>query len=213
MFRKALLISFLAFFLLSSFSESQTRLFPISLGPFISMKGCVNSVEPPQGFKNDFLFADMPDFGLSFYYPFGSEQNFGLTADISYLTVRYKLKLYANPNINAKLKYNYFTFGVGTYLSSFILSFNLAVPLGAKVDGSILVPMGVYYPLNDDDLATVFFLRLGGAIPLVADDNGRLNLLVYGDYFLTGHSKNDSEFNPKVASLSLGISYMFNLIK
>lgn len=202
-------------FLISTFfclqlNASSQEIFPMSLGLFITGKGCVNTVDPPQGIKNDFQMSPLPDIGISFYYPFSNDRNFGLTADLSYLTTAFKYKLYNNSSVNWKNEFHYFNIGIGTYLSGFFLSLNLGVPLSGK--GSYSANQSVY-DFDVKDLATVFQLRLGGAIPLMSDEVGRLNLLIFGDYNINGVMANDNNFNPRIASLSLGLNYLFHFNK
>lgn len=208
MFKRFFAISVLMFFVLQWNASSQ-EIFPMSLGLFITGKGCVNTVDPPQGIKNDFQVSPLPDIGVSFYYPLSNERNFGLTADLSYLTTAFKYKLYNNSSVNWRNEFHYFNIGIGTYLSGFFLSLNLGVPLSGKgsYSGSST------HNFDTKDLSTVFQLRLGGAIPLMSDEIGRLNLLIFGDYNINGVMANDNNYNPRIASLSLGLSYLFHFEK
>lgn len=208
MIKRLSLFSILFFFALR-FNASSQDIFPMSIGLFVSGKGCVNTVDPPQGIKNDFQISPLPDIGVAFYYPFSSERNFGIIADLSYLTTAFKYKLYNNSSINWRNEFHYFNIGVGTYLSGFFLSLNLGIPLSGK--GSYMNSSVVNF--DTKDLNTIFQLRVGGAIPLVQDEVGRLNLLIYGDYSVNGSMANDNNFNPRIASLSLGLSYLFNFRK
>lgn len=208
MFKRFFVISILASFILQWNASSQ-EIFPMSLGLFITGKGCVNTVDPPQGIKNDFQVSPLPDIGVAFYYPLSNDRNFGLTADLSYLTTAFKYKLYNNSSVNWRNEFHYFNIGIGTYLSGFFLSLNLGVPLSGK---------GSYsgqsvYEFDTKDLNTVFQLRIGGVIPLMSDEIGRLNLLIFGDYNVNGVMANDNNYNPRIASLSLGLSYLLHFRK
>lgn len=205
MLKRFLAISILTFFFLQLNASSQ-EIFPMSLGLFITGKGCVNTTDPPQGIKNDFQMSPLPDIGVAFYYPFSNDRNFGLTADLSYLTTAFKYKLYNNSSVNWRNEFHYFNIGIGTYLSGFFLSLNLGIPLSGKgsYSGSSV------YDFETKDLSTVIQLRLGGAIPLMSDEVGRLNLLIFGDYNVNGVMANDNNYNPRIASLSIGLSYLFH---
>ncbi len=200
---------FISIFFCLQLNVSSQEIFPMSLGLLLTGKGCVNTVDPPQGIKNDFQVSPLPDIGISFYYPFSNDRNFGLIADLSYLTTAFKYKLYNNSSVNWRDEFHYFNIGVGTYLSGFFLSLNLGIPLSGK--GYNFGPS--IKDFDTKDLSTVLQLRLGGAIPLMSDEVGRLNLLIFGDYNVTGVMANDNNYNPRIASLSIGLSYLFHFEK
>lgn len=176
------------------------------LGIFLTGKGCVNTVEPPQGIKNDFQLSKLPDFGLKFSYNFIGT-NTKLFADISYLSTFMKYKLYNNPSINWTNEFHYINFGIGFEFSNFLLSINLGIPSSGKWS----LTQGYSIELKKDDMNTMLQLRVGAAIPIVKDVVGDLNFLIYVDYFLVGVLQQDSNYNPRLAALSLGLNYMFNL--
>lgn len=188
----------------NGFSDLSLKQYQV--GIFLTGKGCVNTVEPPQGIKNDFQVSKLPDFGLKFSYKFIST-NTKLFTDISYLSTYMKYKLYYNSSINWTNEFHYINLGVGFEFSNFLLSFNIGLPTSGKLnvthDNSI--------ELKKNDMNTMFQLRVGGSIPIVQDLLGDLNFIVFADYFLVGALKQDSNYNPRIASLSFGLNYMFNL--
>ncbi len=176
------------------------------LGIFLTGKGCVNTVEPPQGIKNDFQLSKLPDFGLKFSYKFtGTDTK--LFADVSYLSTFMKYKLYNNPTINWINEFHYVNIGLGFEFSSFLLSLNIGLPSSGKLG----ITQGNSIELKKDEMNTMFQIRVGASIPIVQDVLGDLNFIVFADYFLVGVLKQDSNYNPRIASLSIGLNYMFNL--
>ncbi|ROL57027.1 hypothetical protein D9V84_06280 [Bacteroidetes/Chlorobi group bacterium Naka2016] len=177
------------------------------LGVYVTGKGCINTVDPPQGIKNDFQLSKMPDIGAKFSYKFEGTTNTKIFADISYLSAYMKYKLYNNSSINWTNEFHYINFGVGVELSSFLISLNLGIPTSGKWG----VTQGLSYDIETKDLSTMLQLRVGAAIPIVESELGSLNFLIHADYFLVGALSQDSNYNPRIASLSLGLNYMFNL--
>ncbi len=176
------------------------------LGIFLTGKGCVNTVEPPQGIKNDFQLSKLPDFGLKFSYKFtGTDTK--LFADVSYLSTFMKYKLYNNPTINWINEFHYINIGLGFEFSSFLISLNIGLPSSGKLG----ITQGNSIELKKNDMNTMFQIRVGASIPIVQDVLGDLNFIVFADYFLVGVLKQDSNYNPRIASLSIGLNYMFNL--
>lgn len=192
------------------FSQSQiyetTELSQFQLGSFLTGKGCVNTVDPPQGIKNDFQLSKLPDFGVKFSYRFQGTST-KLFADISYLSVFMKYKLYNNPNINWTNEFHYLNFGFGFEFSNFLLSLNLGLPTSGKWGFA----QNFSVDLEKEDMNTMLQLRVGAIIPIIKDIIGDLNFIILADYFLVGALSQDSNYNPRIASLSIGLNYMFNL--
>jgi hypothetical protein len=206
--KTVILSMFLAFFAVSqTFSaEFDEEFFPFQIGAYITGKGCVNTVEPPQGVKNDFQLSKMPDIGVKFSYQFQPTSSSKVFAELSYLSIYYKQKLYNNSSINWVNEFHYFNLGVGFEFSSMFLSLNLGFPSSGKW-GIYVVPLD----LKTEEMNTMFQIRFGGAIPIFQNRIGSLNFLIFGDYFLVGALTQESNYNPRVASLSIGLNYMFNI--
>ncbi|MGC9077573.1 MAG: hypothetical protein ACP5I9_02315 [Candidatus Kapaibacteriota bacterium] len=177
------------------------------VGVYITGKGCVNTVDPPQGVKNDFQLSKMPDLGLKFSYRFEGTSNTKIFGEISYLSAYMKYKLYNNSSVNWVNEFHYINFGVGFEFSNFLISMNLGLPSSGKWSTSL----GYSNELAKEDMNTMLQLRVGAIIPIVKDNTGDLNFLIHADYFLVGALSQDSNYNPRIVSLSLGLNYMFNL--
>ncbi|MCX7880749.1 MAG: hypothetical protein N2517_08820 [Ignavibacteria bacterium] len=179
----------------------------IQVGPFITGKGCVNTVDPPQGIQNDFQLSKLPDFGIRFSYKFEGTSQTKFIADLSYLSTAMKFKLYNDPNTNWVNEFYYFNIGVGAEISWFLLSLNFGIPLSGKWG----IMKNVQIDLKREEIATLIQIRVGALIPLIENTIGNFYLVIHGDYFLTGALSQDINYNPRIASLSIGLSYMFNL--
>lgn len=200
------------FLLCSANLFSQSEFYDISeksqfqLGAYLVGKGCVNTVDPPQGIKNDFQLSKLPDFGAKFSYRFEGT-NTKLFMDISYLSAYMKYKLYNNPSINWTNEFHYFNLGLGFEFSNFLLSLNLGFPTSGKWGFT----QNLSIDLEKEDMNTMLQLRVGAIIPIIKDKIGDLNFIILADYFLVGALSQDSNYNPRIASLSIGLNYMFNL--
>jgi len=177
------------------------------LGAFITGKGCVNTVDPPQGIKNDFQLSKTPDIGVKFSYRFEGTTNTKVFADISYLSAYMKYKLYNNSSINWVNEFHYINLGVGFEFSNFLVSLNYGLPTSGKWSLS----QGYSIDLKSSDMSSVLQIRAGVNIPIYQDKLGDLNFIIFADYFLTGALSQDYNYNPRIASLSLGLNYMFNI--
>jgi hypothetical protein len=187
--------------------------FPMSIGPFIAPKVCVNTADIPQGFKTGMSFNGIPDFGATFYVPFSPTSTIGATADVGYSTYSILTKPESNANDDNTFieKVNYFSIAPNINFSGFMLGFNIGIPMGYSVSN---VSGSINPATTTDNLATIVDIRIGGMIPLMNDATGRLNFIVFGGYMLTGMSSNDNtSANPKAASLMLGLNYLFALEK
>lgn len=209
--KKSILIITILYFVLSQANSQNLddRCFtPFQVGLFFTGKGCVNTVEPPQGLKNDFQISKFPDLGGKFTYQFQPNSSTKLIFDVSYLSVYYKLKLYNNASVNWINEFHYLNFGLGFEFSSIFLSINLGIPTSGAFSSSSSTGK---IDLKTEEMNTMIQLRLGGSIPIFTNDIGSFNFLIYGDYFLIGALTQESNYNPRIASLSIGLCYMFNI--
>lgn len=215
---------------------SAAQPYEMGLGAHLRLKAGVNTASIPEGEKTFTTFNGIPDFGATFYVPFDKENNIGAIFEAGYLTNSYGQRFLAAgllPDIDATVKLNYIGISPNISLGVFSLGMELGIPVG----GSISVPgfetsfLGQKFTTPDttvsiksDSMAVLVGLRAGVAIPLMQDENGRLNLVILGSYALTGAVKNFSEtdingrplsdsYNPKPVSLSIGVSYLFSLRK
>lgn len=195
-----------------------------SVGPFFSLKGGINGTNTPDGRKNGIAFNGIPDFGLSLKYNMGKEANLGLIFSPGYSTYSYQIKNSRSEQEGGGIiydhKYSYFTFGLDFAFENLITGFNFGIPLSADMEGEI----------NTDHLQTLAEFRIGAGVPLIDDESGRLDLIIYAGYMLSGiysdfstddplkdivpvklPQKLSDEFNPRVVSVSFGFRYFMKL--
>jgi hypothetical protein len=220
---KNLVLFSLIIILLSTIGSAQTdksNNYPFSIGPFLTMKGGVNASEVPKGIKNGFHLNGIPDFGATLYIPFTDQAKFGMTADLAYSTYTYELEMTENSNDKWSNEFSYFTINPNLHIYGFMFGFALGIPLSTNTDNS---NYSKYFKTSD--LSTIFEVRIGGMIPVFANETGRLNILINGGYFLNGLYKQENindflrnmnvygSYNAHPAWLSFGLNYLFNLAK
>ena len=211
--------SALILFLVIMFYNSNAQYnYPLSAGPFLSAKTGYNTSYSPWERKNLLGFNGLPDFGFSFYIPASDEFKLGWMFDFALSTYSYRVKG-INDEKKFSLKYSYFALCPGFHYSGIYAGINLGLPVFADY--------GV--KLESDKLNILAEVRVGGIIPVIEDETGRVNILFHCGYMLTGIYKDfvkddpllqhfppdslqniTSEFNPHAISLSLGLNYMFN---
>jgi hypothetical protein len=194
-------------------TTNETENFPMSVGPFLTGKAGVNTSDVPQGTKNGFTINGMPDLGITAYFPFAKNGKFGATLDLAYSNLAYDLKEYGNESNKSTLTYSYFTIAPNVHIFGFLLGLGINIPLDMKVDQNYATA------IEKEFLGTVIDFRLGGMVPLFENETGRLNLIINGAIALTGTLNEsklpalyDKAYNPKPASLSVGFSYLFNVV-
>lgn len=220
-----ILIPFLAF----SQNDEKKDLYPFSFGAGLYTKGSVNAVVQPKSRKTDFLFNEIPDFYVSAYLPYSETNNIGI-----FLESGFNYHQYLTENASTGDKYtasmNYFSFSPYLYLENFLLGFSINIPFAANYD----LPSGT--PLTNEDvneverLNNMFEIKLGYIYTIYEDLNGRLNANFVAAYSFNGmyndYPRNDPYldiipqeedypitrvFNPRIASINIGISYFFYL--
>lgn len=183
--------------------------YPISVGPFLTLKAGVNAASIPEGQKTGIALSGLPDFGATGYFPLGSKSNIGILAELGYSTYAYgQRSVFGDIESDLyKVQMSYLTLSPSFYLSGVYLGFDFGVPLSTSVvvDGNSISG-------STDNMSTLVEFHLGGMIPVMSDKNGRLNVIIRAGYMLTGTADNSSsEFNPKVASAGIGVNYLFNI--
>jgi hypothetical protein len=186
--------------------EAVINNYRLGVGPYLGFKMGINAGDVPQGIKNGVSAANMPDFGAQFYLPFQGKSKMGLILSAAYATYPYKLT-YEGAGISTDSKYNfsYVALGADFFLSGFTIGFNYGFPSGAKLGD---------FDLSTDLIANMFEFKIGGNIPMIEDDLGRLNLIIQAGYFITGQYNDDRAIqgkNTNPASLMVGLSYLFNI--
>jgi hypothetical protein len=189
------------------------------VGPYLGLKAGVNGGKNLDGRKNAFSFNGIPDFGASAFYYFDQDRTLGLACDLGMSSYTFGIKNIAG-NKNFTEKFSYITLNPGFYFWRFVFGFNFGIPVSGSYGSDI----------STSKLSPLVELRLAGVIPVFSDETGTLNVNIQGGYMLTGVFKdfgqNDplmteippvppqmitSSFNPRVVSLSVGISYLFNI--
>lgn len=228
--KKLIIIFFTAiipafFFNTTAYSQDN---YNMCIGTYISAKMGINGVNPPNGRQNGINFNSLPDFGMEYYVPLSMTSQLGLLFDLGYSTYSYKIKAYPyllNTFITWDSvfthQYSYVTLGTNLFFDGMTLGFNIGFPSSAKL---------MTATIKTSDLSTILELTIGGRINLFGDETGRFTLYINGGYMISGIYKDFAKsdpinnlfkppqtltniFNPRAASLSLGLNYMFNLVK
>lgn len=221
------------FILLSSFGIAQVsdekELYPFSFGAGIYGKASTNAVVQPEARKTDFIFNNVPDFMLNAYLPYSSTNDIGLFTEMGFNNHQFFTED-ANNGENYTSSINYFSIAPYLYMEDFLIGFSISVPIAADYG----LPSGTALPNDEvselERLNNLFELRLGYIYTLYEDYNGRLNISILASYSMNGLFNNYEEndpykeliiqpedyrvtevFNPRIASINIGISYFFYL--
>lgn len=191
-------------------------IYPFGVGLAISFKGGVNTMDPPDGVKNDYVFTAMPDIGAQVYLPFGTENNMGIVFDLAYLSFPYKFKLYGQEDVNWTDKVSYFAIAPNFHISGFLIGFNFGFPLAAASDNNV-AGNSYTYNYQKDNMKFIIDAHIGALIPLINTETGRFNLLIQAEYPLSDIFENDlvtnntkEAFNVQPVAIKFGLSYIFN---
>lgn len=188
--------------------EYRTINHSMGIGPLVAYRLGVNTVEPPNGFKNGVGTAAMPDLGLSFYMPLNPDDKMGLIIDAYYANYAYLTK-FNNTSVDWTDRFTYISVEPKFYISGFTIGLGIGFPSSAErvySDRSL--------EINSSTLATVFDLKIGGHFTMNESELGRLCLFVTGSYQINGQYSDDANLgslNPHPASLQVGLSYIFNM--
>lgn len=214
------------------------------VGSYLVAKGSVKT-EVAEGFKTGPLFG--ADMGITTLFPFGKGSNFGAGFDLGHATYGYIVKPENEDSATdfntVQERYNYINFAPFVYVAGFTLGINVGFPnyaYGRYIEGrtvnlltdssGIALRPGLEVTKF---LSTLLEVRLGGMIPLITTETGRLNLNLQAGYVLSGmyndyknyygaydmtesngvrfRGKPRENLNPQVVSGSIGISYLFNV--
>lgn len=198
----------------------------ISVGPSLAIKMGINAVTPPIGRQNGLSFNSIPDFGVQAFINMGETNSLGMIFDIGYSTYSYKIKAYnylvegAASDVTYTHKFSYLTLSSSLFFKGFLFGFNVGFPMSGDFGATI----------EKDNIQTMAEFTTGGIFPLYADESGIFNLHIKASYMLTGvlnsFKDNDplknivkvpppdlltNDANPRVASVSVGFSYLFNV--
>lgn len=189
-------------------------IFPMSVGAYIGGRACVNAGEIPTGTKTGLSMNGVPDFGATFYVPFtttgSSNIGFNLAFGYTSLTVVSKPESGVTDGTTLVPKLSYFAITPTFYLKGISVGVNIGMPTGLTYfnkDETIKAPG------QKDLLNTLVSFHFGGIIPIYYDEFGRFNFLISGSYPLGDVGKiYGNDYAPVPASLSLGVSYVVNLM-
>lgn len=185
-----------------------TENFLMGIGPALGYKIGINTVSPPEGYKNDIAVSNLIDIGAQGYIPFNPDSKMGLIVDLAYSSYAYKTKIH-NTDENTTYNYKYLTLGGNFYLSGFTVGLNIGIPMsGSRDDGSNDLV------IESSNINTMFELRLGGNFSLSESPTGRFILFINGGYQLNSlfiDEFDSSTYNPHIASVQFGLSYLFNV--
>lgn len=196
-------------------------IYPFGIGLAVSFKGGVNTQDSPGGVKNAYVFTGMPDIGAQIYVPFQTENNMGIILDLAYISYPYKFKLYGNEDVNWVDKVTYFAIAPNFHISGFFVGFNFDIPLDAKTDNNIDGNKFIY-DYEKENMNFMIDAHIGGLIPIVNTETGRLNIYIQAEYALSKVFNNDistpsdvnegslQTFNTQPAAIKFGLSYIFN---
>jgi hypothetical protein len=199
------------------YEETEQELFRI--GPYLQLKAGINGGLIPEGRQNAIAFNGIPDFGATCYVPLSLDSDLAATFDLGMSSYSFFIK---NVHTGAKYqqKYSYMNLAMNFHLYYVLMGFNFGIPLSADMEGS---------EIASDQLQLMAEFRIGGIIPLMQDEDGSLNVMIYAGYMLTGiysdFAQDDplkniiveippdiitQKQNPRAISISIGLNYMFN---
>lgn len=188
----------------------------VFLGPTLLFKAGVNAGNIPEGQKTAMNFNGAPDISANVLWLFNKNSNLGIIGDIAYSTLSFRMRpeseAAANDDNTSVIKPTYLTIAPSFYFSSFTVGLGINLPMGMNVS----TVSGTEISTNSDNLQSPLLdVRLGGMIPVLEHETGRLSVLVHFAYAISGLSKPiagvDDTYNPKVMSGGLGLAYHFNL--
>ncbi len=195
---------------------------PFYIGVCLGFKEGINAVNTPDGRRNGFAFNSIPDAGIKFYYPLDSNSPISLYTELGYSNYSFIIKesKLSDPIKSFKHHFAYLTITPGIIFDIINLGIKFGFPITAN-----------YGPVIDlSKIGTLVEVNAGANINLYSDDIGILNLNIQAGYMLTGifkdYSKDDplidiippkksqeitNEFNPRAASLLVGLSFLMNM--
>jgi hypothetical protein len=123
-----------------------------------------------------------------------------------------------NEAIRQDYTFSYMSVRPELRLSSFLIGFGLGVPVSETDEVSL---DGVHTNTGSRNVGSLNMLaevRLGTMLPIVDNPSGKLDLMIEGSYPFTKIYSNaaaatESKDNGPIATLELGLSYLFNVSK
>jgi len=196
------------------------KLYPLNVGLGTNLRTGLNIAQVPQGRKLDINIGQIPDFNATIYLPYSLDYNIGTMFDLSYSTIGHTIKDELTGTQFAT-NISYLSISPSLFIEGFIAGFEIGIPVSSTIDGNF----------DEKNLNSVLYsLKLGTLISVIENDGGRLTFNIIGNFMLNGiytnypesdplagliSSRADFELteqnNPRIFSLSLGITYFFNI--
>lgn len=230
------------------------------VGPYLMGKASIKT-EVAEGWKTGIVFNVPPDFGASILVPFGKHSTVGFGLDFGLANYGYQFRPENDPrdSVTVVARYSYVNVFPHLNLGGFIIGVNFGMVNGARTRtvldsaASIVGEFSIDESANPDTvvfengspdfgpgplqyMASMVEVRIGGAIPVVTTDFGRLDVLMQAGYSLSGlfedyrnyegsypikaldpqnprqrTTQPQESLNPHIVSLSLGLCYRFRL--
>jgi hypothetical protein len=208
--------------------SQEEQYFPPEIGLTLGYKCAVNGFPNPQGRKNGMAFNNIPDAGLTAYIPLDFTYNLGLYIDIGYNTNTFLMKYNYEPDTKEyltrdRMRFSYISISPTFNHNGFKLGFAVGIPISADWEG---------VNINTNKLQNIIELKAGYTYPLYFDRVGRLNIFLNATYALngiyndfvkddplknivpaTGNQIITNYYNPRPATIQLGLSFLFNLVE
>ncbi|MDZ4745485.1 MAG: outer membrane beta-barrel protein [bacterium] len=234
--------------------------YSLYVGPYLMAKGSLKT-NVAEGWKTGVVFNLPPDFGASILVPFGKHSNVGFGLDFGLANYGYQLRRENDQSDSATMvaRYSYFNVFPHFNLGGFVIGMNFGMPNGnstrtlldsaasvvgtfnvqkrtGKSDTTVFSPTSPNSPSYNPAqyIASMTEVRIGGSIPVVTTDFGRLNVVFQAGYSLSGlfddfrnyegsypidpddinlvrRTEPQESLNPNIVSLSFGLCYHFRL--
>ena len=205
--KRAIIIISVIIGLLPIFNNNSYANYPISVGPYLGIKGGVNAADVPNGTYNGFAFCNLPEIGISSYFPFVDKSSFGGGLNLAYSTDAFLTEI---NDTKTTYQFNYFKLSPHLYASGFILGLNIGIPLSGTSETK-----NITTDAKIADMSTAIDIKIGGVITVFSNQIGRFNIVIEGSYSLSGilQKKYLDEYNYHPGQMWLGLNYMFNVQK
>ena len=243
----------------SARKKARENQYAMYIGPYIIGKASLKS-EVAEGWKTGIVFDLPPDFGVSIMFPFGTKTNIGFGLDLGHASYGYQFRPENNSadSITIIARYSYFNMFPHFNLGGFVIGMNFGFANGAStrtrldtaasIVGTFTVDTNsssrpvTYFPGDPTTgagplqyMAPLMEVRIGGAIPVVTSETGRLNVLIQAGYGLSGvfedfrnyegsypidgnqppgvriRTQPQESLNPHFISFGIGLAYHFRL--
>jgi hypothetical protein len=214
--------------------QTTSRSYVMKVGPVLGLVGAGINTENATGRKVNPDFMGMPYVGAAIYAPFGIDTRMGLRLDIAYSSVSSLVRPYemyaggSNWSKSFQERYNYVTIAPMINLAGFLIGMGINIP----ASGTMKNDAGTEFEVRTADMKTALDVRLGGQITVWDSNMGILTVDILAKYGFSGvYNDNSYTIGSAVehigfpadnvtaktitgmvpASLTLGLSYLFNL--